>query len=45
MGNNSDSHEFLSVVSAVHHERVCEPLNDRALRLPEAFLCEAAGGM
>ena len=29
------SHQLLSVVPSVHHERVREPLNDWALSLPE----------
>ena len=29
------SHQLLTVVPSVHHERVCEPLNDWALSLPE----------
>jgi len=45
VGNNAHSHELLSVVAAVHHERVGETLNDGALRLPESLDGIAAGGM
>ena len=37
VGNDSDSHELLAVVAAVHHERVGEALNDGALGLPESL--------
>lgn len=37
VGDNADSHELLSVVAAVHHERVGETLNDGALGLPESL--------
>lgn len=37
MGDNADSHELLSVVAAVHHERVGETLNDWALGLAETL--------
>ena len=43
--NNADSHELLSVVTAVHHERVGETLNDGALCLSESLLCVSAGGV
>jgi hypothetical protein len=29
--DDADSHELLAVVSAVHHERVGQTLNDRSL--------------
>ncbi len=35
MRNNPDSHELLAVVAAVHHERVGQALDDRAVGLPE----------
>lgn len=35
--NDSDSHELLAVVSAVHHERVGEAFNDWALCLAESL--------
>jgi hypothetical protein len=37
VGNNADGHELLSVVAAVHHQRVGETLDDGALGLPEAL--------
>lgn len=37
MGDNADSHQLLSVVAAVHHERVGETLNDGAVGLAEAL--------
>ena len=38
VGNDADSHELLSVVAAVHHERVGKTLNDGALGLAESLL-------
>lgn len=35
--DNPNSHELLPVVSSVHHQRVCEPLNDWALGLSESL--------
>ena len=43
MGDNSDSHQLLSVVAAIHHERVGETLDDWALCLSEPLLCVSAG--
>lgn len=43
MSDNAHSHELLSVVAAVHHERVRETLNDRALGLPESLDSISAG--
>lgn len=37
MGDNAGSHELLSVVAAVHHDRVGETLNDGALSLAETL--------
>lgn len=45
VSNDADSHELLSVVAAVHHERVGETLNDGALGLPEALNGVTAGGV
>ena len=42
MGDNSDSHELLSVVTAVHHQGVGETLDDWALCLSESLLCVSA---
>jgi len=35
MLDNPHGHEFLAIVSTVHHERVGKPLNNGALGLPE----------
>jgi len=35
--HDSDGHQLLAVVAAVHHQGICESLNDRALCLAEAF--------
>lgn len=45
VGDDADSHEFLSVVTAVHHQGVGEALNDRALGLTEALGGIATGGV
>lgn len=45
MGNNANSHELLSVVTAVHHQGVGETLDDWALCLTESLLCVTTGGM
>jgi hypothetical protein len=45
VGNNADSHELLSVVTAIHHQGVGETLNDWALCFTESLLCVTAGGM
>jgi hypothetical protein len=45
MSNDAHSHELLSVVATVHHERVGQALNDGALCLPESLYGIAAGGM
>lgn len=37
VGDNADGHQLLSVVAAVHHERVGETLNDGAVGLAEAL--------
>lgn len=37
VGNNADSKELLSVVAAVHHERVGKTLDDGALSLAETL--------
>ena len=43
--DDSDGHELLSVVSAVHHEGVDESLDDRALGLSETLDGISAGGV
>ena len=45
MSNNADGHELLAVVAAVHHQRVGQALDDRALGFAESFDGIAAGGM
>lgn len=43
--DNADSQQFLSVVAAVHHQRVGETLDDRAVSLAEALDGIAAGAV
>lgn len=38
VGDNANSHELLSVVTAIHHQRVGKTLNDGALGLSESLL-------
>lgn len=45
MSNNAHSQELLSVVTAVHHERVGETLDDGALSLAETLGGIATGGV
>ena len=45
MRDDANSHEFLAVVAAVHHERVGQTLDDGALSLAEAFHCVPPGGV
>lgn len=45
VGNNSDSHELLSVVAAVHHERVGQSLDDGAVGLAESLGGISASGV
>lgn len=45
VGNDADSHELLSVVAAVHHDRVGETLDDGALGLAEALGGVTASGV
>jgi len=45
VSDDAHSHELLSVVTAVHHERVGETLNDGALGLPEPLDGISAGGV
>ena len=37
MRYDTDSHELFPVVAAIHHEGVCEALDDGALRFSESF--------
>ena len=43
VGDNADSHELLAVVTAVHHQRIGETLNDGTLGLAETFGSVSAG--
>lgn len=45
MGDDSDGHQLLSVVSAVHHQRVGQALNNRTLGLAESLRGISAGGV
>lgn len=45
MGDNADSHGLLSVVAAVHHDRVGQALDDGALGLAETLGGIATGGV
>ena len=45
MGDNADGHQLLSVVAAVHHQRVGETLNDGAVGLAETLGGETASGV
>lgn len=45
MSNDADSHELLAVVAAVHHERVGEALDNRAVGLAEALDGITASGV
>lgn len=45
VGHNADSHELLSVVSAVHHQRVGEALNDGTICLSKSLDSIATGRM
>lgn len=37
VSNNTDGHQLLAVVAAVHHQRVGQALNDGAVGLAEAL--------
>jgi len=45
VGDDADGHELLAVVSAVHHQRVRQPLDDGALRLAKALDGISASGV
>lgn len=45
MGNDTDSHELLSVVATVHHQGVGETLDDWAVSLSESLLRISTGGV
>jgi hypothetical protein len=45
VSDNADSHKLLSVVAAVHHQRVGETLDDWALSLTETLGSITASGV
>jgi hypothetical protein len=45
VGNDADGHQLLAVVTTVHHEGVCQALDDGALGLAESLRGIAAGGV
>ena len=45
VGDDPHSHELLAVVAAVHHERVREAFDDRALCFAEPLHSVPAGGV
>lgn len=45
MLNDPHCHQFLTVVPPMHHERVGEPLNNGALRLPESLHRVSSSGV
>jgi len=45
VGNDSDSHELLSVVTTVHHQGVGETLDDGAVGLSETLGGILSGGV
>lgn len=45
MGDNADSHELLSVIAAVHHQRIGETFDDGAICFSKPLDSIATGGM
>ncbi len=45
VSDDTDSHELLAVVAAVHHEGVGQTLDDRAVRLAESLRGISASGV
>jgi hypothetical protein len=43
--HDTNSHQLLSVISAIHHQRVCQAFDDGALGFSEAFDGIATGGV
>lgn len=37
MGDNADSHQLFTIITAIHHQGVCEALDDRTLGFPETL--------
>lgn len=45
MGDDAHCHELFTVVTAVHHKGICEPLDDGALGFAESLDSVTPGGM
>ena len=45
VSDDSHRHELFAVVASVHHQGVCQALDDRALGFAKAFHGVAAGGV
>ena len=45
VSDDADGHELLAVIAAVHHEGICETLDDGAVGLSEALDGIATGGV
>ena len=45
MCDNANGHQLLAVVATVHHERVCQALDDGTLGLAESLRGIATGGV
>jgi len=43
VGDDANSHELFTVVAAIHHQRVCEALDDGALGFSETLASIATG--
>lgn len=43
--HDADGHQLLTIVASLHHERVCETLDDWALGLAETLHGETSGGV
>ena len=43
VGDDADGHELLAIVAAIHHQRVCEALDNGALCLAEPLDSISAG--
>jgi hypothetical protein len=45
MGDNANGHQLLAVVATVHHERICQALDDGALGFAESLRGISTGGV
>jgi len=43
--DDADGHQLLTIIATVHHQRVCQPLHDGALGLPETLNRIAPGSV